>query len=60
MMEAERPEPTYRTTKEEGPPHDRYFEVVCSVNAKLSTTGSGKTKKQAKKESGEVLRLVFR
>ena len=54
-MDADRPEPTYKTTKEEGPAHDRYFEVVCTVNANLSTTGAGKTKKQAKKEAGEFL-----
>ena len=54
-MDADRPEPTYKTTKEEGPAHDRYFEVVCTVNANLSTTGAGKTKKQAKKEAGGVL-----
>ena len=50
------PIPTYTTTKEEGPSHDRYFEILCSLNKHLAETGSGRTKKQAKKEAGNVFK----
>ena len=53
-LELEMEPPTYRVTKEEGPPHDRHFEMVCHLNKQLNRTGAGKTKKQAKKEAGKI------
>jgi dsRNA-specific ribonuclease len=46
--------PQYVTTKEEGPPHDRVFEVTCSVSfgdVPIYTVGTGKSKKGAEEDA---------
>ncbi|MBQ6375987.1 ribonuclease III [Candidatus Saccharibacteria bacterium] len=39
--------PSYRTLKEEGPDHDRHYEVGLYVNGELITTGEGHSKQEA-------------
>jgi dsRNA-specific ribonuclease len=44
----------YVTTKEEGPPHDRVFEVTCSVSfgdVPIYTVGTGKSRKGAEEDA---------
>ena len=44
--------PTYECVKEDGPAHQREFTICCLVpELNLSETGSGVTKKAAKKEA---------
>jgi dsRNA-specific ribonuclease len=44
----------YVPTKEEGPPHDRVFEVTCSFSfgdVSICTVGTGKRKKDAEEDA---------
>jgi ribonuclease III len=43
----------YEVTGESGPPHDRVFEVVASVNGEVVGTGSGRSKKAAEQAAAE-------
>jgi ribonuclease-3 len=38
---------TYEVTREEGPPHDRRFEVAARVDSDVIGTGEGRSKKAA-------------
>jgi ribonuclease III len=43
----------YEVTGEAGPPHDRVFEVVASVNGEVVGRGSGRSKKAAEQSAAE-------
>jgi ribonuclease-3 len=43
----------YEVTGESGPPHDRVFEVVASVNGEVVGKGSGRSKKAAEQAAAE-------
>lgn len=43
----------YDVTGESGPPHDRFFEVVASVNGEVLGHGSGRSKKAAEQSAAE-------
>jgi ribonuclease III len=43
----------YEVTGESGPPHDRVFEVVASVNGEAVGKGSGRSKKAAEQAAAE-------
>lgn len=42
-------QPTYEVLSEQGPPHDRTFEVGCLVGGRLIARASGKTRQEAEK-----------
>ncbi len=44
----------YRVTAEEGPPHERTFEVVAMVDGEPVATGSGRSKKDAEQAAAET------
>jgi ribonuclease-3 len=44
----------YAVTAELGPPHDRTFEVLASVDGRPVGTGSGRSKKHAEQEAARV------
>ena len=43
--------PTYRTLNEEGPDHDKYFEVGVYIGGQLRATGDGHSKQDAQTEA---------
>jgi len=43
--------PKYRLVKESGPPHDKTFQVVLTINGKILAQGEGKSKKEAEQKS---------
>jgi ribonuclease-3 len=43
--------PTYMTLKEEGPDHDKYFEIGVYLDERLVGTGEGKSKQEAEQEA---------
>ncbi len=45
---------TYAVTAEEGPPHERTFEVSASVGERPVGTGRGKSKKAAEQEAARA------
>ena len=45
------PPPNYEVSLEKGAPHERSFVMVCSVGGNLRETGSGKSKKLAKRQA---------
>ena len=45
--------PVYRTVRESGPGHDKFFEVEVRVNDDISGRGSGKSKKKAEQAAAE-------
>lgn len=45
--------PSYKTTKEEGPDHDKQFTVGVFVGAELIAEGSGKSKQEAEQEAAK-------
>ncbi len=47
-------EVSYRVDREEGPPHDRVFEVSVWCEGHLLGSGSGKSKKHAEKEAAKA------
>ena len=47
-------EVTYEVTAEEGPPHERTYEVLARVNGRDLGRGSGRSKKQAEQEAARV------
>ncbi len=46
--------PDYRTVKEEGPPHNRTFEIEVFVNEESLGYGVGKSKKEAQQKAAEM------
>jgi len=46
--------PDYRIVKEEGPPHNKTFEVEVFVNEESLGYGSGKSKKEAQQKAAEM------
>lgn len=46
-------EVSYRVTNEQGPPHDRVFEVAAEVGDRVLGGGAGRTKKEAEQEAAE-------
>jgi ribonuclease-3 len=44
---------TYDVTAEEGPPHDRRFEVAAIVEGEELARGSGRSKKEAEQAAAE-------
>jgi ribonuclease-3 len=53
--------PDYEVTREEGPPHARYFDVVCRIPERdLETTGSGRSRRAAEQEAAEQALLLLR
>jgi ribonuclease-3 len=45
--------PEYSTIGADGPPHNRIFTVIVSINGKKYETGTGKSKKQAEQMASE-------
>jgi len=45
---------SYRVTAEEGPPHERTFEVSASIGERPVGTGRGRSKKAAEQEAARV------
>jgi ribonuclease III len=45
---------TYEVTAEEGPPHERTFEVVALVDGEALARGSGRSKKDAEQAAAEA------
>jgi ribonuclease-3 len=45
--------PAYKTTKEEGPDHDKQFTVGVFVGSELIAEGSGKSKQEAEQEAAK-------
>lgn len=45
---------TYRVAAEEGPPHDRVFEVTAHVAGELVSRGRGRSKKDAEQEAARI------
>jgi ribonuclease-3 len=45
---------TYRVSSEEGPPHDRIFEVIAQVAGTEVSRGRGRSKKDAEQEAARV------
>jgi ribonuclease-3 len=45
--------PHYIVTDEEGPDHDKTFEVVISIGGKAYGTGRGRSKKEAEQRAAE-------
>ena len=43
--------PKYRLVKESGPAHDKTFQVVLTLNAKILAQGEGKSKKEAEQKA---------
>ena len=43
--------PTYKTTKETGPDHDKHFTVGVFINDRMLGEGSGKSKQDAEQEA---------
>ena len=43
--------PQYRTTGTSGPDHDKTFEIEASIGDRVSTTGTGKNKKEAEQDA---------
>jgi len=42
---------TYQVVEEDGPPHDRRFEVAANVNGRVLGRGAGRSKKDAEQEA---------
>jgi ribonuclease-3 len=47
-------EVTYEVISEEGPPHERTYEVLASVDGRELGTGSGRSKKHAEQEAARL------
>ncbi len=45
---------TYTVVEEQGPPHDRRFEMVAEVGGSQVGSGSGRSKKEAEQEAARV------
>ena len=52
--------PVYRTLKQEGPDHDRHFEVGLYVNANLVTTGEGHSKQEAQADAAKTAVKIYK
>jgi ribonuclease-3 len=52
--------PEYRTISTEGPPHNRIFTVIVSINGQDYSQGTGKSKKQAEQIASEKTLLQFK
>ena len=50
----------YPVIKEEGPDHDKIFEVCCEINGVRYATGSGHTKKAAQQQAAYQTILILR
>lgn len=46
--------PLYNVTKEEGPPHNRTFEIEVVINDEVCGVGSGKSKKEAHQKAAKL------
>ena len=51
--------PEYHLVCTEGPPHNRVFQVIVSINSKKYSTGCGKSKKQAEQVAAENTLKTF-
>ena len=51
---------SYALEKEEGPDHNKSFEVVCMVNEKAYGRGKGRTKKAAEQKAAYETILLLR
>ena len=51
---------TYRVTGEEGPPHERIFEVAAIVGDEEVARGSGRSKKDAEQAAAEQALVELR
>lgn len=51
--------PEYRLINTEGPPHNRMFQVIVSINGTEYSIGWGKSKKQAEQNSAEQTLKIF-
>ena len=49
------PPPAYEVGLEKGAPHERSFIIVCSVGGNLKESGSGKSKKLAKRQAANKM-----
>ena len=59
LQAANRPAPSYRLIKEEGPDHAKVFEVEITVNGEALAVGRGRSKKEAEKDAAfEALKEV--
>ncbi len=55
LQAAERGLPEYRTVAERGPDHDKTFEIELRIGDALSTTATGRSKKEAEQEAARRL-----
>merc|ERR1712241_1616894 len=49
------PPPVYDVGLEKGAPHERCFIIVCAVGGNLKESGSGKSKKLAKRQAAHIM-----
>ena len=49
------PPPVYEVGLEKGAPHERCFIIVCAVGGNLKESGSGKSKKLAKRQAAHKM-----
>jgi len=49
------PPPTYELSHEEGLPHERMFTIHCVIEDKFTETGTGKSKKLAKRQAANKM-----
>ncbi|MEK6774152.1 MAG: ribonuclease III [Bdellovibrionota bacterium] len=54
MQGEHRDTPTYELVKEEGPPHDRRFQVQILFRGQTLSSGEGKTKKSAEQSAAKI------
>ena len=50
---------TYEVTKEEGPAHERTFEVAAKINSNVVGSGTGKSKREAEQLAAKQALLLF-
>ncbi|MFA5561353.1 MAG: ribonuclease III [Eubacteriales bacterium] len=50
---------TYEVTKEEGPAHERTFEVVAKINSNVVGSGTGKSKREAEQLAAQQALSLF-
>jgi len=46
--------PTYLVTKEEGPDHDKHFQISVQINDEVLGTGTGSSKKEAERNAAKA------
>ena len=52
--------PRYSVINEEGPPHNKRFEIKVEINSKLMGEGKGKNKKQAEQAAAKIALSILK